>query len=89
MEPRAALEAQQQQLDSAVGGKMHSSSSLSDSESLTGSEMETAGQRRRQRSGGRHVFSVPLTLRATWVSAPEAGYADCMERLNHSHWEFP
>ena len=41
-----------------------------------------------KRSGGWHVFSVHLTLRATWVSAPEAGYAgDCMEWLNHSHWD--
>ena len=68
-----------------------SSLSLSDSQShwRLAAEMETAGQRRRQRSGGRHVFSVHLTLKATWVSAPETGYAaDRMERLNHSHWEF-
>ena len=42
-----------------------------------------------KRSGGRHVFLVHLTLiRATWVSALEAGYTgDCIERLNHSHWD--
>ena len=33
-----------------------------------------------KRSGVRHVFLVHLTLKATWVSAPEAGYAaDCVE----------
>ena len=57
---------------------MHSSSSLSDSESLTGSEMETAGQRRRQ-TAGKCLFCAQHTQSHLPVS--ESCRRDCQRSL--------
>ena len=57
---------------------MHSSSSLSDSESLTGSEMETAGQLRRQ-TAGKCLFCAQHTQSHMPVS--ESCRRDCQRSL--------
>ena len=57
---------------------MHSSSSLSDSESLTGSEMAIAGQRRRQ-TAGKCLFCTPHAQSHLPVS--ESCRRDCQRSL--------